>query len=197
MKKVTSRQRAKQFASILCRIAQTDTPPGRELDRLFEMGDGAFVTAHFIDLYDTDEALRAVCSHPLASRYINLPEARATAERLQGIQLELLQLPKPKASPAPQLPSPHQHTLKINPAYNIASGRTGSLSGVTPDEVHQRLPEAHFDGRTTDDKKVTMEWQFVADGHPCAIWDYRGAQFSTFGPDHVFKTLFGNTYSVR
>lgn len=49
-----------------------------------------------------------------------------------------------------------------------------------------------------DPYKVKYSWGFKADGKRCGIWDYKGSEkwgeFSTYGPDEVFKTLFGDNY---
>jgi hypothetical protein len=42
----------------------------------------------------------------------------------------------------------------------------------------------------SSDGKVTIMWQFVANGHECAIWDYKGARWSLFGPRDIFESLF-------
>jgi len=43
------------------------------------------------------------------------------------------------------------------------------------------LPEQDDD----DDVKVTMKWDFTIDGEPAAIWDYKGARWSTFGCERI------------
>lgn len=51
--------------------------------------------------------------------------------------------------------------------------------------------------RSSDDAdKVRYSWRFVVDGKECAIWDYRGARWSGYGPKECFDALgikiFGN-----
>jgi hypothetical protein len=94
----------------------------------------------------------------------------------------------------PNLPKPGSHSLKITPFSQPGQYRTGRLVGLSDQEVHERIPDAYFSNERSADGKVTREWSFKTDGHHCGIWDYRGARFSTFGPDFVFKTLFGEAY---
>lgn len=42
--------------------------------------------------------------------------------------------------------------------------------------------------------------RFLADEKACGIWNYRQSyevrgELSTFGPDEIFRTLFGEAYS--
>lgn len=83
--------------------------------------------------------------------------------------------------------------MKITPIDVPGQGREGSLS-ATFAEVEGVLG---FKANCDDDtSKVTHSWGFVADGHKCGIWDYKGSRIlSTYGPDSVFVQLFGNKYS--
>lgn len=81
------------------------------------------------------------------------------------------------------------------PAPSIASRRHGvmtykqwSLAAVPVDTVSQLLG-FRPNGLPSCDGKVTAEWNFVADGQPCSIWDYRGARWSAYGPREVFEAL--------
>jgi len=195
MKVSISVKRAERLVSILERIADSgQAPRDRALDPIFESGDGDHVVANFIDMYDESPALRTVCQHWLASRYIDLEGWRRTHQRIRGLQLEMF----PQAAPATAAPMvalpPVPTDLVITPSHATAPGRSGTLKGIPPSEVFARLPDAAFDGRRTVDRKTTMQWSFNANGKHCAIWDYRGACFSTFGPDHVFKAFFGDCY---
>lgn len=73
---------------------------------------------------------------------------------------------------------------------------TGRLFNTSVEEINQVLG---FQPNIKDDPyKVKHSWGFKADGVPCGIWDYNGSetigQFSTYGPTHVFVSLFGNKY---
>jgi hypothetical protein len=77
--------------------------------------------------------------------------------------------------------------------------RTGTLMGLTHFEVQRLLPEIQPDTRTSANHKITLMWRFLADGKHCGVWNYRHGyelrgEFSTFGPDAAFETLFGNAY---
>ena len=77
--------------------------------------------------------------------------------------------------------------------------KTGEIVGKTAEEISSKLG---FQPNCDDDEeKVTNSWGFKADEVPCAIWDYKGShlfkQFSTFGPDRVFRELFGDCYRGR
>ena len=85
--------------------------------------------------------------------------------------------------------------MNITPFVGIVqSHKTGRLSpSLTVEEITIAL-SVEPDAEVSSDGKVTKEWQFVADGRECAIWDYKGAKWSTFGPDAVFEQLFGQAY---
>jgi len=78
---------------------------------------------------------------------------------------------------------------------SIGTYRQGGLRPDIAPETIDRVIGG--DCRVPDDaQKVKHSWQFNFDGTPCAIWDYKGARWSTFGPAAVFATLFGSD-SVR
>lgn len=86
--------------------------------------------------------------------------------------------------------------MKVTPNSQAGSGRTGTLSNITVDEINTVLG---FTPNVDDDPdKVVNSWGFTVDGHECGIWDYKGShewnEFSTGGPDYVFRTLFPNSY---
>jgi hypothetical protein len=85
--------------------------------------------------------------------------------------------------------------MLIQPSNEFAPYRTGTLTGISKGQILSAIPDATFLDTPTADKKVTMEWAFLANGQLCGIWDYRGARFSTYGPAQVFETLFGEAYS--
>ena len=81
----------------------------------------------------------------------------------------------------------------LDPHADMPAHRTGSLSHTPAAVISQRLG---FDpARHNIEGKTDMEWRFLADGKPCAIWDMKGSSrngtWSTFGPAEVFTALFG------
>jgi len=77
--------------------------------------------------------------------------------------------------------------------------RTGTLTGLTRLEVQRMLPGIQPDTRPSANHKISLMWRFLADGIPCGIWNYRQGyelrrEYSTFGPEAAFETLFGNAY---
>jgi len=87
--------------------------------------------------------------------------------------------------------------MKIEPNDEPGGSRTGTLRGVSVEEINNILG---FKPNVKDDpSKVVNSWGFLADGVPCGIWDYKGShkagQFSTDGPAAVFKSLFGDKWS--
>lgn len=88
--------------------------------------------------------------------------------------------------------------MKIEPVSTfISSHKQGELRPIDRAEIAKVLG---FDCNSVGDEyKVTMQWEFKVDGVECSIWDYKGSaqyaqQFSTFGPDKIFKALFGDKY---
>ena len=78
--------------------------------------------------------------------------------------------------------------------------RTGTLKELTFSAVQQMLPGVQPDTLPSANGKVTMMWRFLADGKPCGIWNYRTSyemrrELSTFGPDEILATLFGEAYA--
>lgn len=86
----------------------------------------------------------------------------------------------------------------IKPATNVTSYLTGNLLNIPRAKVISDT--LGFSSNCKDDPcKVKNSWGFTVDGVACAIWDYKGSElqgrYSTFGPDGVFKKLFGANYS--
>ena len=89
--------------------------------------------------------------------------------------------------------------MKIKPTEIKESWKTGSLNpGLTVEDINTALG---FGPNMDDDPiKVKYYWGFKAripsfkkgksEWVECAIWDYKGVRWSTFGPLTVFKTLF-------
>jgi hypothetical protein len=86
--------------------------------------------------------------------------------------------------------------MKIKPFNKVGGCRQGLLKNITVSEISQILG---FGPNCKDDPyKVVNSWGFKVDGIHCGIWDYKGShkfkQFSTYGPDLVFETIFGEHY---
>lgn len=72
--------------------------------------------------------------------------------------------------------------------YFVQSHKTGSLpSSLSPMDIMNVLGEPNVDD---DVDKVEYSWTFTIDDEDCAIWDYRGSRWSTFGPSYKIRQLF-------
>lgn len=106
-------------------------------------------------------------------------------------------------------PSPHklrgqnttrfseEHKMEITPNPNVMSHRTGTISGMTYNDIYDRLG---FPSNVMDDEaKVAYSWGFDLDGSPCAVWDWKGSHtrklWSAFGPHDKMRDLFGEHYA--
>lgn len=70
----------------------------------------------------------------------------------------------------------------------FSSHKTGSLdSSLTPEQINEALG---FEADKGDPWKVKFEWHFYVDGVPCAIWDYKGVRWSTWGPRQALAKVF-------
>jgi len=83
--------------------------------------------------------------------------------------------------------------MKIQAVNKVGDSRTGSLSGLSVEDIEKVLG---FPANCEDDPdKVKYSWGFTVDGVRCGIWDYKGGyqfnSFSTFGPTEIFIKLFG------
>lgn len=81
----------------------------------------------------------------------------------------------------------------IMPVNEVGDHRTGSLIGLTAEQISEKLG---FKPNVNDDPdKVKYSWGFTVDGVRCGIWDYRGSyrgkEFSTFGPYEALVKVFG------
>lgn len=90
-------------------------------------------------------------------------------------------------------------SLTITPTSRfIQSHKTGRLTTSDKAAVVRCLG---FEPFTDDDPyKVKYIWRFEverADGSraACAVWDYKGVRWSTFGPDDIMQEIFGAAYS--
>ena len=96
------------------------------------------------------------------------------------------------------LMNPH---VEITPGGARYGSRTGTLDGNLSDAEITKILGFEPERYGADAGKVTIRWRFKArvDGGPvsqCAIWDYKGARFSTGGASEVFNALFGQKYSA-
>lgn len=80
----------------------------------------------------------------------------------------------------------------------IGSFRTGIITGMSKNAIDSVL-KLKSRKIKSGDGKVTIEWQFHADGVPCAIWDYKGSakydQYSAYMPATIGQSLFGAAYN--
>ena len=80
--------------------------------------------------------------------------------------------------------------MRVTPYDGSGSHKTGSLSSkLSLGTIIQILGFAP--NVDDDESKVTASWGFKVDGVYCAIWDYKGSRWSTFGPREKFIALFG------
>ena len=86
----------------------------------------------------------------------------------------------------------------IKAKHFISSFRTGTITGMSKNVIDSVLL---IEGTKvkSEDGKVTVEWQFQADGVDCAIWDYKGSakydQYSAYMPEAIGQALFGAAYN--
>ncbi len=96
----------------------------------------------------------------------------------------------PKSAPAaPAKPEVLEYTGNY-----MGSSRQGTLSPSLTKKAITSALGFKPDG-PSGDGKVTAEWQFTVDGVECAVWDYKGAKWSTFGPDEALRKVFGTHYT--
>lgn len=87
--------------------------------------------------------------------------------------------------------------MNIEPNPNVMSHRTGSLYGLTYNDIYDKLG---FGSNVMDDEgKVAYSWGFNLDGAECAIWDWKGSHtrkvWSAYGPHDKLHELFGDAYA--
>lgn len=86
--------------------------------------------------------------------------------------------------------------MEIQPTGFVSSHKTGSLSGLTLEQIQQRLG---FGPTSENDDKSAYTWDFKVDGAECSIWDWKGShrsrQWSAYGPADKLRAVFGNSYS--
>lgn len=79
----------------------------------------------------------------------------------------------------------------------VESHKTGELSeSITEKKITETLGvEPERFGDEGEDGKVTLQWSFAWKGQPCAMWDYKGARWSTYGPPEAFREMFAARWS--
>ena len=76
------------------------------------------------------------------------------------------------------------------PESYISSHKQGSLpESLSVKDIQAAVGSRIKDQGMSGDRKVKHHWEFLVDGVPCAIWDYYGARWSTFGPAEAFAKL--------
>lgn len=94
-------------------------------------------------------------------------------------------------------------TMKVVNGVRVATstrdaqgGRSGSVNGLSSAEITKLLGVRPMNPNA--DGKVTKEWTFTLDGVECSMWDYKSSgswkEFSTNGPDGLFRLVFGAAY---
>jgi hypothetical protein len=93
------------------------------------------------------------------------------------------------------VPTPIKPISGIEPisGFDEDTYKTGSIIGLSARDISVILgflPNGEGDGY-----KVTKEWTFRVIGlGECAIWDWKGSEWSTFGPHDLLRLIFGNHY---
>ena len=80
--------------------------------------------------------------------------------------------------------------IKFHPMDN-GYRKTGSLPDTyTMPRISTILGLAPIPENAFAYGKVSCEWLFTIDDHPCAIWDYKGARWSCFGDASAIRSVF-------
>lgn len=89
---------------------------------------------------------------------------------------------------APPPPAPKSRGPRITaPASWISSHRTGSLDeSLSVGDINRALGNKI---KATSGDKSRYQWDFLVDGVECAIWDYKGSRWSTYGPASAFAKI--------
>jgi hypothetical protein len=120
-------------------------------------------------------------------------EMRTAADDLAQ-SIHVLRSDKPRQRTVRELAdpafSPGRLALPTIQQFDISgSHRTGRLAHyMSADEITATL--GFGPSKDDDPHKVTKYWGFKADGIECAIWDYKGVRWSTYGPKEIFDRLF-------
>ena len=76
----------------------------------------------------------------------------------------------------------------VIPNSKAGGHKTGELNDITVEQINEILG---FAPNVDDDPdKVKHSWGFKVDGVHCAIWDYKGWRWITYGPKEVFDKRF-------
>lgn len=76
----------------------------------------------------------------------------------------------------------------------IASHKTGTLSSSLSKADIDRILGFEANQGESGDGKVTVGWDFKIGDEEFAIWDYKGARWSTYGSSSALTELFGDHY---
>ena len=82
--------------------------------------------------------------------------------------------------------------MKILPVNQVGDCREGMLTGLSVADVTRIL--GFVPNCDDDPDKVENSWGFTVDGVRCGVWDYKGFEFSTFGPHETLRKVFGKNY---
>jgi hypothetical protein len=143
----------------------------------------------------------AICTAQAAAAYIEAGDYFNAANMgelmLRQIQtlVEASDAVRKAKAPADVIPDSRLPGPVIKQAEISGSHKTGRLNAaLSKKEIDKALGGKV---KTTDDDgdKVLWYWGFTVDGVECAIWDYKGARWSTYGPAEKFKQLFGQLYN--
>ena len=86
-------------------------------------------------------------------------------------------------SPAPKSRGPHITA----PDLYISSHKTGSLDeSISVGDINRALGNKI---KASSGDKSRYHWEFLIDGDECAIWDYKGSRWSTYGPASAFAKI--------
>ena len=79
--------------------------------------------------------------------------------------------------------------VKNEPQWFGSSKQWSLDRNLSVKDIQQKLGAEVTNLGVSGDGKVKNEWRFTVDGKKCAIWDYKGARWSAFGPKEAFEKL--------
>lgn len=100
------------------------------------------------------------------------------------MQIDRTELAQPKLFPA----TPAAGLRIVAAWHGIMTHKQWALAPVAPEVISTALGILS-DRSGSSCGKVSIDWEFLADGHPCYIWDYCGRRWSAYGPREVFEAL--------
>lgn len=155
---------------------------------------------------ETAEYLNASQRAGKLGNYVKAAEAQASASTLMDLQRKIkalngTSLPttspmyRPAPAPAAAAPAKPRKPVISKPKRDFSSGKNWSLdSGLSVGDIDKILGNGKAAAgkafrRDDDPYKVKFSWAFLVDGKECAIWDYKGARWSGYGPKECFEAL--------